>query len=186
MKCAKMIIGAVALLCSVMLPTLANAVTYHFTATSTQYGPLGYLEYDSSSFDGSSVQYVDNSKLLAIDFVDPQSFYEITTPGPAGVYVVFDDTGVLPRLFNASGGSGGDFIGGTTGSDGVLIRGANVVYLGQGNGQIEYSDVTWTSSALTTTPVPSALPLFVSGLGIMVGVIGLSRKRRKTTARVPA
>ena len=47
-----------------------------------------------------------------------------------------------------------------------------------------HATVTWTSAAevpLSTTPLPAALPLFVSGLGAM-GLFGWRRKRKTQAA----
>jgi hypothetical protein len=154
--------------------TASNSIadTYKFTATSTEYGALGYLVYDSSMFSSSAGEelLIDNSKLLGIDFSAPGSDFHITTPGEAGSGTWFLITDSLPMVIGGDG-----FTGGSDWDNGVWIAGDSYVSIGLGTGigEAEYYDVQWMT---VSVPEPTTMLLLGSGL---VGLAGLRRKFKK-------
>ena len=151
--------------------TSANATVLRFTATSAASGVLGYLDYDSSVFDGSNFQFVPNTDLLDLKFVDPISSAVVTTIGPPGDSTIFDSTGPLPTVVGGSG-----FTGGTTFADGVWIAGTNFVIVTND----QFSDVSW-STAVAGVPEPAAWALMLTGFGL-AGVTLRSRRRQAVAA----
>jgi hypothetical protein len=143
---------------------LALADTYRFDAVSASAGALGYLEYDSSTFDGSSFQFVDNSFITAINFTDPTTSVHVTTPALTGG-TFFDSTGALPAVVGGS-----NFTGGTDFTNGLWIAGTNFAYVGP----TSYSDVTWSTSVVAV-PEPEVIALVLAGLG----VVGFAARRNK-------
>src|SRR5262245_32365205 len=94
----KLLLTIAAVLVSVTMASVsASATIYHFTATSAASGVLGYLELDSSVLNGTSFQYVDNSDLLAVSFVNPVTSFAVSSIGPTGQGTFFDSTG-LPTV----------------------------------------------------------------------------------------
>jgi|CXWL01.1.fsa_nt_gi hypothetical protein len=156
------VVTAIALLSS----SATYAVTDRFTATSASFGTLGHLDIDSSVFDGTSSQFVNNTFLIDIDFTDPQSAFHVVTPGPASDGTWFDSTGALPIVVG-----GGGFTGGTDFSNGVWIASTNYVALA-GN---SYDDVTWITSVV---PEPETYAMLLAGLGLL----GFMARRRKESA----
>jgi hypothetical protein len=153
---------------------LANTID-RLTATSAQYGVLGYLDVDSAVFNHTSFQYIDNSQLLDLNFVDPISSSVVTAIGPSGQGTFFDSTGILPTVVG-----GANFTGGTGFANGVWIAGTNLVIVTNDS----FNDVTWTTTTFsqgTATPLPAALPLFATGLGAL-GLLGWRRKRKAVAA----
>jgi hypothetical protein len=179
-KTAVMVMALSAL--AIGVPSLADAATYEFDATSAKFGFLGSIEYDSSVFDvTNNNQYVDNTKILSLLFTDPLSGHVITTIGPTGNSTIFDSTGTLPIVVGGFG-----FTGGTDLTNGVDIADTYAVSLGTGSSNNEYDDVTWTTVVAATTfgtatPLPAALPLFATGLGAL-GLLVRRTKRKHATA----
>jgi hypothetical protein len=175
----KKYLGILSLAMFFMCLTVLNAaaLTWEFTATSAQSGVLGYLQYDSTVFDGTGFQYVDNSNLLAINFTDPlNTSLHVVTPGPSGQGTFFDSTGALPTVVGGSG-----FTGGTDSTLGVWIFGTNGVLIGHDifNPAVSndvFSDVTWSTREVSSAvPEPSTFIL----LGFSLAGIGLLRRRMK-------
>ncbi|MFZ2162853.1 MAG: PEP-CTERM sorting domain-containing protein [Sideroxyarcus sp.] len=147
----------------------AVAVTERFTATSLSFGLLGYLEYDTSSFDGSSSQLVTNDHLLAINFTDPFSLNQFVTPGSFSEGTVIDSSSPLHTVVGGIG-----FIGGTDFSNGVWFFGTNCVFLADSY----YVDVTWMTSEISVvSPVPESKTYAMLLVGL--GLIGFMARRRK-------
>ena len=145
--------------------TSAEASILRFTATSAASGVLGYLDYDSSVFDGTSFQFVANTNLLDLKFVDPISSAVVTTIGPPGDSTIFDSTGALPTVVGGSG-----FTGGTNFADGVWIAGTSYVALTNDT----FNDVSWTTGP--AVPEPATWALMLTGFGL-AGLALRSRRR---------
>lgn len=147
----------------------AEAAVYRFTATTSSTGSaLGFLEYDSSVFDGSDFQWITNASLLDLSFEVPGSGFAIDTFGPLGDSTIFDSTGPLPTVVGGSG-----FTGGTTFNDGVWIFGRTGVVLGTGTSSVTYEDVVWTTATVTGVPEPATFALLALGLA------GVAAARRR-------
>ncbi len=157
-----------------MAPSNSSASILKFTATSTASGELGYLEYDSSSFDGTAFQFIDNTHLLSIDFASAGSSFHVVTPGPSSEGTWFDSTGMLPTVVGGSG-----FTGGTNSDDGVWIADSYYVEigLGQNMGSQSYRDVHWTPDYAGSQPVPEPATMLLMGTGI-AGLIAARRKKK--------
>jgi hypothetical protein len=153
---------------SAFIPSTANASVYRLTATSAASGVLGYLDFDSSSFDGTSFQFVDNSQVLDLKFVDPISSAVVTAIGPAGSGTVIDSTSI-PTVVGGYG-----FTGGTDFSNGVWIYGTSGVYVTNDN----FGDVTWSTSGV---PEASTWAMMLIGFGGL-GYAGYRRNKAVTLA----
>jgi hypothetical protein len=139
----------------------ASAAEYRFTATSDLSGVLGYLDLDSSVLDGTAFQFVDNSQLTDLHFVNPNTSFVVSTIGPTGQGTFFDSTGVLPAVVGGSGVSGG-----TDTSNGVWIAGTSFVIVAGDS----FSDVHWSTTEVSAVPEPSELGLMLAGVGLLVAV----------------
>jgi len=147
---------------------VAHAAIDKFTATSASDGVLGYFDMNATVFDGSSFQFVANTAVTLIDFVNPTDGYTITSIGPASQGTFIDSSVVPPTVVGGSG-----FTGGTDFGNGVWIYGSNGVILGDGGSGTNFSDVTWTTSA--ATPEPATWAMLILGMGAMGAVL---RRRR--------
>jgi len=149
--------------------SLANAADYKLTATSTSSGVLGYLIYDESVFNGTSLQYIDNSLLLSIDFTDPVTSVHVTTPGPNGQGTLFDSTGALPTVIGGSG-----FTGGTDFPNGVWIAFSDFVEVAG----TSFSDVVWSTSVVNpSVPEPASWAMMLGGFGLTGTAMRYRRKQ---------
>ena len=171
--------------------TNATAATNRFTATSFSAGVLGYLDYDSSIFDSTlpQPQFVDNLNMLGLSFTNPTNGFQITTIGPTGVGLgaYFDSTGSLPIFLGGNGTLGGagqgvgDEVvvltsGGGPGTGGI----PNFLILGNGQGNNLFSDVTWSSSAVSpVAAVPE--PEIYAMMGVGLAMLGWLKRRKKHT-----
>jgi hypothetical protein len=151
---------------AVGLSGAASAVELRFTATSTGSGVLGYLDLDSSVLNNTAFQFVDNTNLIDLHFVDPATSAVVNTVGPAGQGTFFDSTGASPTVVG-----GGGFTGGTAFSNGVWIAGTTFVLLTGSN----YNDVVWSSSEVSAVPESSELGLMMAGLS----VLAVAARRRR-------
>jgi hypothetical protein len=160
----------------------ADAAIDRFTATSASAGVLGFMDFDSSLFNGTSDQFIANTMMTDIHFVDPIGGFVINTPGPAGDGTFFNSSGpsILPT--NGAGFTGGDSSNGVWLCCGVV---ASEVILGpfdSGGGGIEsaisgdkFTDVSWSMTALgASVPEPASWALMILGLG----AVGASLRRR--------
>jgi len=156
--------------------TNATAETNRFTARNSTYGVLGYMEFDSSIFDGTAVQFVANDLMLSLDFTNPTNSFHISTIGPSGKGTYFDSTGSLPSVLAGFGQQGG-----TSFSDQVAIvvgsgfGDPSFLILGNGTGNNLFSDVTWSASVVAAIPEPETYAMLLTGLGLM----GFVARRRK-------
>lgn len=178
-------IGYILMCLTFAVITNASADTNRFTAASASYGVLGYMDFDSSIFDGSTTQFVTNDLMLGLDFTNPINGFHLTTIGPVsptdGTY--FDSSGAgLPTLLGGFGDQGG-----TSFADEVSIGSAGwgqpiYLVLGNGSGNDLFSDVTWSASvagAITApVPEPETYVLLLAGLGLM----GFMMRRRMQPA----
>jgi len=163
----------------------ASAENNRFTATSTSYGVLGYMDFDSSVFDGSSVQFVTNDDMLSLDFTNPLNSFHLTTIGPVspldGTY--FDSSGAgLPTVLGGFGAQGG-----TGPADTVSIGSSswgvpNFLVLGNGMGNNLFSDVSWSASLVSAIPEPETYAMLLTGLGLM----GFVARRRRNNLQATA
>lgn len=159
--------------------TALNSVadSIRFTATSTQYGVMGYLEYDSSIFNTFySRQFFSNDFLLDIDFVDPISGYEMNTPGPinrdSGAYFyTYADS--LPTLWSGAG-----YTGGTNLHDGLRVD-SHAIIIGTGDYFNTYYDINWASSLIKDQPVPEPATMILMLVGMM-GLGGTKLRKKKS------
>jgi hypothetical protein len=151
-KICKAAIAVVGLLAAA--PLTAEAAIYRFEAISSSYGDLGYLDYNSSVFDGTSFQFVANTNLLDLKFTDPISLAVVTTVGPPTDSTIFDSTGVLPTVVGGSG-----FTGGTDFPNGVWIADTYYVEI---TGH-SFSDVTWNTTVLSGVPEASTWAMMLLG-----------------------
>lgn len=150
----------------------ADAVVLRFTATSASSGQLGYLDYDSSVFNGASFQLVSNSNLLNIYFKDPISSLVVNSAGPAGDGALFDSSGALPIVIGGSGLTGGD-------SDNTGVYIALDYFVRIANSR--FTDVQWsTAAAPAAVPEPATWALMLAGFGVMGFAL---RRRQKVTTR---
>jgi hypothetical protein len=161
--------------------TNATAAIDRFAATSPTYGVLGYMDFDSSTFDALSVQFIDNTSMLGLDFTNPLNSFHITTIGPAGFGTYFDSTGALPSVLAGYGLQGGTDI-----SDEVaIVTGAggfgdpSYLILGNGSGNDLFSEVGWSASVVAAVPEPETYTMLLAGLGLMVFV---ARRRKQSMA----
>ena len=69
-------------------------------------GELGFIDYDSSVFDGTANQRVTNDNILDIRFVDPVTGLVIDMAGPPDQSTIFDSTGALPTVVGGVGFTG--------------------------------------------------------------------------------
>jgi len=164
--------------------TSAMAATNRFTATSTTYGVLGYMDFDSSVFDiTKSFQFIANSSMLSLNFTNPLNGFSLTTIGPLTDGTYFDSTGTLPIVVEGLGAQGG-----TTTSD--LVKIVNLVsgqpdYLILGNGaDNDVFDVSWSTSVVSqvgAVPEPEIYAMMGVGLGLL-GWLGRRKKLKEAAA----
>ena len=150
----------------------AEATIYRFTLSSDLYGALGFMEYNSSAFDGTSWQAVENSMILNLYFTAPITGKVYDTPGPADHVTYFDSTGSLPAV-----AGGGGTLAGTDYDDGVLIwnSGTPVSFDGV------FYEVTWNTTAVSSA-VPEASTWAMMLLGFGAVGYGMRRRRRSGNA----
>ena len=164
--------------------TNATAATNRFTATSFASGVLGYVDYDSSIFDGTPLQFIDNSNMLGINFIHPLNGFQITTIGPSmdpqgtpfGAY--FDSTGILPIFLYGVGTLGGS---GSSNDEVSPITGSTLI-LGSGSGATVFNDVAWSTSVVSpVAAVPE--PEIYAMMGVGLALLGwVKRKKNIQTA----
>jgi hypothetical protein len=155
----------IALLSFLMGSANASATPLRFTAADAVWGTLGFMDYDSSVFDSTSFQFVDNTFILQIDFTDPRTSSHVVMPGPDGSGTYFDSTGLLPTVVGGSGPTGG------SSPNDVWIAGSNIVWMGSSY----YLDVTWTTSS-----APGQVPDAGSSLLLLgIGLAGLRACRKR-------
>lgn len=164
------VLSLIALLGALLSSNVFAAID-RFTATSAASGVLGYLDYDSSVFDGTSFQYVANDKLLGINFTNPITLASVVTVGPLTDFTIFDSTGLLPTVVGGAG-----YTGGTDSTNGVWIAQTNFVLLAG----TSFSDVSWSTSVVTASavPEPETYAMMLAGLGLM-GAVARRRKGKQ-------
>lgn len=163
--------------------TNAMADVNRFTATSAAYGVLGYMDFDSSVFNGLAVDSIDNDSMLSLDFTNPTNLFHLTTIGPSGSGMYFDSSGAgLPTVLGGFGSQGGT---GVPSDEVTIITGpggfpdpSNLV-LGNGSGNNLFLDVSWSSSVVAAIPEPESYAMLIAGLGLL----GWQARRRKLTLR---
>jgi hypothetical protein len=157
----------------------ANAVTLKISASSASVGGLGYFIVDDSVFTTTTALVA--SQFDSYFFSDPISGITLDKANVTG------DTGVtffgsIGGVWTVTGG-GGDSLTDSVLGNALWIAGSSFVSFRSG-GPPAYGDVSWsTADYISSTPVPSALPLFVTGLST-IGLFGWRRKKK--TARVAA
>ena len=147
----------------------STAATYRFTASNSTDGVLGFMDFDSSTFDGSVSQFVTNAFMLNLDFTNPTNGFHITTIGPLDKGTYFDSSGVLPTVLAGFGSQGG-----TGASDEVtIVVGAggfgdpSSLVLGNGTGNNLFTDVSWGAAAVPAVPEPETYAMLLVGLGLV-------------------
>lgn len=149
----------------------ANAATVlRFTATSAASGELGYIDYDSSIFDGTSKQRVTNENILDILFIDPITGVVIDTAGPSNESTFFDSTGSLPTVVGGQGFTGVNDFG-----EGMFVSGANRAVIGRSS----FNDVVWSTAATGAVPEPDSWAFMIFGFGAIGGALRSSRRRQR-------
>jgi len=158
--------------------TDAAAGVDRFTASDPTDGVLGHMDFDSSVFNSSGIQFIDNNLMLALDFTNPTNLTHLTTIGPSGSGTYFNFSGVgLPTVWAGFGQQGGTGIA----DEVVIVTGAggfgdpSNLILGNGEGNNLFSDVTWTASTVAAVPEPGTSAMLLAGLGLL----GWHARRRK-------
>ena len=159
-----------AFLAGASISSAANAVTYDLTATSLF----------PSSLSGFTIQYDDANSDTLLSHSEIVSFSGVTCFAPtcASTNKFYSIVGRVPSIagFAVQSGSDGPF---SAGFWTFLIDSSNNVLLNGAAGVIW--NYTRTAVTAPAVPLPAALPLFATGLGMM-GLLGWRRKRKAKVA----
>lgn len=162
-----------AIISLLVLAVPASAATVlRFTATSSGNGELGFIDYDSSIFDGTANQRVTNDNILDIRFVDPVTGLVIDMAGPSDQSTIFDSTGALPTVVGGVGFTG------VTPDARMFVVTANTLTIARNDSSFTvFRDVVWSTKALGAVPEPATWAFMIIGFGAIGGAM---RRRRKS------
>lgn len=150
-----------------VLAVPASAATVlRFTATSTDSGQLGFIDYDSSVFDGTAAQRVTNDNILDIRFVDPVTGLVIDVAGPPASSTIFDSTGALPTVVGGVG-----FTGQTPDAQMFVVNASTLTISTNDSGFTVFRDVVWSTKALGAVPEPATWAFMITGFGAVGGAM---------------
>jgi hypothetical protein len=183
-----------------------NVLSYYAGDVTGYYSVAGSFSIDSSIFNGTANQVIDNSNISSA-FFTVEVLKDLSPinghPNPAvGTYTLnillaggsttYNSTTTTPTLVDGS--IFPDFLAidsNSTPYNGLIIGansgpGAAIVYFSFPQLPAPFNDNailgTWTTIVSpSTTPLPAALPLFATGLGAL-GLLGWRRKRKAAAA----
>lgn len=172
--------AAIAAAASLAAFSSANAALVTFTATGNA-NVSGYVQFDDSSFDGTSSQFVSNSEIVDLSLT---AFGEVFTLADVitTADTIINSAGLVPIIVNGAGelANNGSFSISffpddyqSSGADGDAS-----LEFGEAFYQGDYYAVQWVAD-VSDVPLPAALPLFLAGFA---GVGAAARKRRKKAA----
>jgi hypothetical protein len=170
---------------SAMLPASSRADTiYTYTGNGFTFAISPYTLTDSVS------GWIDLSAPLG-NSVGPLNITPVAFSFSDGVQTITNNDVISPHFFfdDIKTNSSGDIVGWdvsvqsiaggiiVTQDDGIGSQRDQAGVLGVGGFEVDASVINPGSWVVTTTPVPAALPLFTSGLGVL-GLLGWRRKRK--------
>ena len=169
------LITGLALTVSCASQSMAAPVMFYFSGTSSGgYTAKGSFTIDNSLFDGTTTQELSNTDITSLTFI-------ANTPNGLVFFNTADLDTTGANFYNSSVTPATVFDG--TGNLGLLAAYALGIFAGatdiNGNEISEDYVGVWTDPS--ATPLPAALPLFATGLGVM-GLFGWRRKRKNAAA----
>jgi len=159
-------------------PSLSWGSLVNFHATGNP-DVSGYVQFDDSSFDGSTSQFLLNSSITDLSLTAFGSVFTLADVVTADTTII-NSADAIPIIVNGAGllaNNGSQAIAFfPEGFDGTAINGdASLAYSTTPTfGPFTYHAVKWEASVV---PIPAAVWLFGSGL---LGLIGIARRKKVT------